>query len=152
MQHAHQKGIIHRDIKPSNVPVTEQDGTPIPKIIDFGVAKALHQSLANRSIYTGVFQAIGTLSDMSPEQASLSPKDIDTRVDVYGLGALLFELLTGNTPIDAKYLEQHALDEVFRIIREQMRPSRVRSSARSTTKWQYTFRNVVAPTRAASER
>ncbi len=119
VQHAHQKGIIHRDIKPSNVLVTEQDGAPIPKIIDFGVAKALHQPLADGSIYTGVFQAIGTLAYMSPEQATLSPKDIDTRVDVYGLGALLFELLTGNTPVHHKYLEQKALDEAFRIIREQ---------------------------------
>lgn len=118
VQHAHQKGIIHRDIKPSNVLVSEQDGEPIPKVIDFGVAKALHQPLTDRSLYTGVFQALGTLQYMSPEQAGLSVTDVDTRADIYGLGVLLFELLTGTTPFEKEKLFSAALDEACRIIRE----------------------------------
>ena len=122
IQHAHQKGIIHRDIKPSNVLVTELDGTPVPKVIDFGVAKALYQPLTDRSVYTGVFQAVGTLAYMSPEQAALSATDVDTRADIYGLGVLLYELLTGSTPFDRQRLEIAAIDEACRIIREQDPP------------------------------
>ncbi len=137
VQHAHQKGIIHRDIKPSNVLVTEQDGEPVPKVIDFGIAKALHRSLTDRSIYTAVFQAIGTLAYMSPEQATLSQHDVDTRADVYGLGILLYELLTGTTPLDRDKLEQGALDEALRMIREQdpLKPSTKVSSLGNKTQF-----------------
>jgi tetratricopeptide (TPR) repeat protein len=122
VQHAHQKGIIHRDIKPTNVLVTMHDDEPVPKVIDFGVAKALRQSLTDHSIYTGVFQAIGTLAYMSPEQAQLSGLNVDTRADIYGLGVLLYELLTGTTPFDKETLASAALDEAYRIIREQEPP------------------------------
>ncbi len=122
VQHAHQKGIIHRDLKPSNVLVTLHDGEPVPKIIDFGIAKALNQRLTERMIYTRVHQAIGTLAYMSPEQAELSGLDVDTRTDVYGLGVLLYELLTGTTPFDTKRLNEAAFHEACRIIREEEPP------------------------------
>ena len=98
IQHAHQKGIIHRDIKPANVLVSMQEGEPVPKVIDFGVAKALHQRLTERPMYTEVGELVGTLEYMSPEQADLSALDIDTRADVYALGVLLYVLLAGSTP------------------------------------------------------
>src|SRR5579883_620457 len=122
IQHAHQKGIIHRDIKPSNVLVCMQDGKPVPKIIDFGIAKATSQQLTDASLYTEVGQVIGTLEYMSPEQAELSALDIDTRADVYALGAMLYELLTGTTPLDRRRLKQAALMEVLRLIKEQEPP------------------------------
>src|SRR5579883_932431 len=122
IQHAHQKGIIHRDIKPSNVLVCMQDGKPVPKIIDFGIAKATSQQLTDASLYTEVGQVIGTLEYMSPEQAELSALDIDTRADVYALGAMLYELLTGTTPLDRGRLKQAALMEVLRLIKEQEPP------------------------------
>jgi len=125
IQHAHQKGIIHRDIKPANVLVTLHDGVPVPKVIDFGIAKATQAELTEKTIYTQFQQFIGTPAYMSPEQAEMSGLDIDTRSDIYSLGVLLYELLTGNTPFDGKALLQAGLDEMRRIIREQepTRPS-----------------------------
>src|SRR5580658_4204441 len=122
IQHAHLKGIIHRDIKPSNVLVTMHDGRPVVKVIDFGVAKALHQSLTDRAVYTRFAQMIGTPLYMSPEQAEMSGLDIDTRTDVYSLGVLLYELLTGTTPLDKKRLAKAAYDELLKIIREDDPP------------------------------
>ena len=130
VQHAHQKGIIHRDIKPSNVLVTLHDGDPVPKVIDFGIAKALNQRLTDKTVYTRVHQAIGTLAYMSPEAAELSGLDMDTRADVYGLGVLLYELLTGTTPFDKQRLEEAAFHEACRIIREEDPP---RASTRLST-------------------
>jgi eukaryotic-like serine/threonine-protein kinase len=125
IQHAHQKGIIHRDIKPANVLVTSHDGKPVAKVIDFGVAKAIHQHLTERTIYTNFAQMIGTPLYMSPEQAEMSGLDIDTRTDIYSLGVLLYELLTGTTPLEKKRLAKAAYDEIRRLIREDepLRPS-----------------------------
>ncbi len=126
IQHAHQKGIIHRDIKPSNVLVADHDGVPVPKIIDFGIAKATTgQPLTDKTLFTAFEQFMGTPAYMSPEQATLSGLDIDTRSDIYSLGALLYELLTGNTPFEANRLFKSGLDEIRRVIREEepRRPS-----------------------------
>ena len=119
IQHAHQKGIIHRDIKPSNVLITLHDGEPVPKVIDFGVAKALNARLTDKTIYTEHLQVIGTLLYMSPEQAELSGLDIDTRSDIYSLGVLLYELLTGTTPFEKDELDKAGFDEQRRMIREK---------------------------------
>jgi eukaryotic-like serine/threonine-protein kinase len=122
LQHAHQKGIIHRDIKPTNVLVALYDETPVPKVIDFGVAKATAQRLTEKTMFTGFGQLIGTLEYMSPEQARFNQLDIDTRSDIYSLGALLYELLTGTTPLDQARQRTVAFDETLRIIREEEPP------------------------------
>jgi serine/threonine protein kinase len=122
VQHAHQKGVIHRDLKPSNILVTLHDGKPVPKIIDFGIAKAISQPLTDKTLFTRFEQMIGTPAYMSPEQAALSGLDVDTRSDIYSLGVLLYELLTGTTPVQRETLHQAALDEVRRMIRETEPP------------------------------
>jgi len=119
IQHAHQKGIIHRDIKPSNALVILHDETPIPKIIDFGVAKALNQRLTERTLFTEQGQMVGTPEYMSPEQAELTGLDVDTRTDIYSLGVLLYELLTGGTPFDSEEMRSKGYAEMQRIICEQ---------------------------------
>ena len=130
VQHAHAKGVIHRDIKPSNVLVTLHDGAPVVKVIDFGVAKAVGQSLTDKTVYTRFAQMIGTPLYMSPEQAAMGGLDVDTRCDVYALGVLLYELLTGTTPFDRQRLQKAAFDEVRRILREEEPP---KPSTRLTT-------------------
>jgi WD40 repeat protein/serine/threonine protein kinase len=123
VQHAHQKGIIHRDIKPSNVMVTLHDGKPVPKVIDFGISKATHQRLTEKTLFTQYGQFIGTPVYMSPEQAEMSGLDVDTRSDIYSLGVLLYELLTGTTPFDVEALRQAGYGEMQRIIREEEPPT-----------------------------
>jgi tetratricopeptide (TPR) repeat protein/serine/threonine protein kinase len=130
VQHAHQKGIIHRDLKPSNVMVCLYDGKPVPKVIDFGVAKATGQKLTERTLFTEFGAVVGTLEYMSPEQAEVNQLDTDTRSDIYALGVLLYELLTGTTPLERKRLKEVALLEVLRLIREEEAP---RPSTRLST-------------------
>jgi tetratricopeptide (TPR) repeat protein len=130
VQHAHQKGIIHRDLKPSNVLVSRHDTTPAVKVIDFGVAKALGQTLTDKTLFTGIAQMIGTPLYMSPEQAGMSDLDVDTRSDIYSLGVLLYELLTGTTPFTKERLQGAGYDEIRRIIREEEPP---RPSTRIST-------------------
>jgi serine/threonine protein kinase len=128
VQHAHQKGIIHRDLKPGNIIVGLQDGVPVPKIIDFGLAKAMEstQRLTDQSLFTGIGQILGTLKYMSPEQASLDNLDIDTRTDIYALGVILYELLTGSTPLDDSSIQSQAVFKILELIREKepVKPSR----------------------------
>ena len=125
VHHAHQKGIIHRDLKPSNIMVTLHDGEPVVKVIDFGIAKAVNQQLTEKTVFTRYSQMIGTPEYMSPEQAEMSGLDIDTGTDVFSLGVLLYELLTGSTPFDSEYLRSKSYGELQRIIREEepVRPS-----------------------------
>ena len=130
VQHAHQKGVIHRDLKPTNILVTQNDVAPVPKVIDFGVAKATGQQLTDRTLFTGYAQIIGTPLYMSPEQAELRNQDVDTRSDVYSLGVVMYELLTGTTPFDAERLKSAGADEMRRIIREEEPP---KPSTRATT-------------------
>ena len=122
VQHAHQKGIIHRDIKPNNVLVAEYDNRAVPKVIDFGVAKATAQRLTERTMFTEFGQVLGTMEYMSPEQSKFNQLDIDTRSDIYSLGVLLYELLAGSTPFEGKRLHEAAFDEMLRIIREEEPP------------------------------
>jgi serine/threonine protein kinase len=135
VQHAHQRGIIHRDLKPSNILVADYDGKPVPKIIDFGLAKALHQQLTDKTMFTQLGQVVGTLEYMSPEQSSMNQLEVDTRTDIYSLGVLLYELLTGTVPFDKKRMRSVALDQVLKIIREEdpPKPSLRLSTVESST-------------------
>src|SRR5262249_661589 len=130
IQHAHQKGIIHRDVKPSNVLVTSHDGKPVAKVIDFGVAKAIHQQLTERTIYTNFAQMIGTPLYMSPEQAEMSGLDIDKGSDIDSLGVVVYELVRGTTALEKKGFGEAAYDEIRRLIREEEPP---RPSTRLST-------------------
>ena len=119
VQHAHQKGVIHRDLKPSNILVVEHEERPLPKVIDFGVAKATGGQLTDKTAFTSVGQLVGTPLYMSPEQAGLGGQDVDTRTDVYALGVLLYELLTGEPPLDKQRFRDAAYEEIRRVIREE---------------------------------
>src|SRR5437870_4805090 len=127
VQHAHQKGIIHRDLKPSNILVCLYDGQPVPKVIDFGLAKAMHQPLTEHTLHTAHGVMMGTPLYMSPEQAELNNLDVDTRTDIYALGVILYELLTGTTPLEKQRFKEAAWQEMLRLIKEEEPP---RPSAR----------------------
>src|SRR5207244_7477593 len=132
VQHAHQKGVIHRDLKPSNVLVESHDGKPVPKVIDFGLAKATTGlPLTEQTLFTGFGTVLGTPLYMAPEQATFNAVDVDTRADVYALGTILYELLTGTPPLTRDVMRQAAIDEVPKLVREREAPtptSRLRSS------------------------
>jgi len=143
LQHAHQKGIIHRDLKPSNILVAPYDDKPVPKVIDFGLAKAMHQSLTEKTLYTAHEMVLGTPLYMSPEQAQLNNLDVDTRADIYSLGVLLYELLTGTTPLERKRFKEAAWDEIRRMIREEEPPApSTRLSSTDTLPSLATFRHT----------
>ena len=143
LQHAHQKGIIHRDLKPSNILVAPYDDKPVPKVIDFGLAKAMHQSLTEKTLYTAHETVLGTPLYMSPEQAQLNNLDVDTRADIYSLGVLLYELLTGTTPIERQRFKEAAWDEMRRMIREEEPPPpSLRLSSTDTLPSLATFRQT----------
>ncbi len=143
LQHAHQKGIIHRDLKPSNILVAPFDDKPVPKVIDFGLAKAMHQALTEKTLYTAHEMVLGTPLYMSPEQAQLNNLDVDTRADIYSLGVLLYELLTGTTPIERKRFKEGAWDEIRRMIREEEPPATsTRLSSTDTLPSLATFRHT----------
>jgi serine/threonine protein kinase/Leucine-rich repeat (LRR) protein len=147
VQHAHQKGVIHRDLKPSNVMVTLHDAKPVVKVIDFGIAKATDQKLTEKTLFTNYGQMIGTPAYMSPEQAVMSGLDVDTRSDVYSLGVLLYELLTGAPPFDAQTLRSAGFDEMRRIIREQQpqKPSMRLSTMAAELKMTVAAQRQVSP-------
>ena len=134
IQHAHHKGVVHRDIKPSNILVTMHDGVPVPKVIDFGIAKAIEGKLTEHTLFTAYEQLVGTPAYMSPEQAEMSGLDVDTRSDIYSLGVLLYELLTGRTPFDGKELMKSGLDQMRRTLREKepQRPSNILTTLHGT--------------------
>ena len=119
VQHAHQKGIVHRDLKPSNILVCPYDGHPVPKVIDFGLAKAINQPLTDNTLYTAHGVMVGTPLYMSPEQAEFNNLDVDTRTDIYSLGVILYELLTGTTPLDRQRFKEAAWQEIVRLIKEE---------------------------------
>ncbi|MFK5924004.1 MAG: serine/threonine-protein kinase [Verrucomicrobiota bacterium] len=147
VQHAHQKGIIHRDLKPSNILVIHHEARPVVKVIDFGVAKAIKQELTEKSLYTAIGQMIGTPQYMSPEQSATQGSDIDTRCDIYSLGVVLYELLTGKTPLGLKKLREAGIEEMYRLIREEepLKPSTRLDSLSSEENTSITKVHKVAP-------